>query len=579
MRAALRAGWWVTLSLLLCAAAARADSVSVEIEGLSGDLLQNARGYLTLAQTGDRSVSVARIRRLFALGPGQIREALQPFGYYQVQVSSRLSHEGDRWTARYRVSPGQPAHVRAVDIRLQGPGAGNARLRAARAAFPLKAGDMLDQRRYHAGKSRILQQAYDQGYLDARYVRARLIVNVPKRAARIELTLDTGPRYRFGKLRLHQSVLTPQLVRAFADFKPGDYYSNSKLLKLYYALDDSEYFSHVRVQPRRKEAHDRRVPVDVYLEARKPQKYTLGLGYGTDTGPRLTLGFENRRLNRYGHRVSTNLTLSPVIKAIQGQYLIPIENPATDNVAMGLGIEQDTPQDRRSLIQTLFVSENRTFGMWQRTYRVSYQRERFSIGGQPEHQSSLVLPELYLIYTRADNPVYTRRGLRATLDIRGATQTLGSDNTFLQIAMTAKAILPAGPRGRLIMRGEGGVSFVQQFSELPLSQRFFAGGDHSVRGYAYQSLGPRDASGAVVGGRNILTSSIEYDHRIVGNWGAAVFYDAGNAFNGTQFNLDKAAGVGLRWNTPVGPLRVDLAHTIGYPSPHYRLQISLGPDL
>ncbi|HYW92338.1 MAG TPA: autotransporter assembly complex family protein [Gammaproteobacteria bacterium] len=579
MRHRIRAGWCIALWLLVAATAARADTVDVKIEGISGDMLQNARGYVSLVQASNGRVSAARIRSLFALGPRQIKQSLQPYGYYQVRVSSRLTHKDRHWTARYEVQPGEPARVGAVDIVLNGAGAQDSHLQAARKAFPLQPGDQLDHRKYQSGKSRLLQRAYDRGYLDAHYTRSRLVVDVPERRARVELTLDTGPRYRFGKLRLHQNVLTPRLVRAFAKFKPGDYYNNSELLNFQYALDDSEYFSHVRVQPRRKEAHDRRVPIDVYLEGRPPQKYTVGLGYGTDTGPRLTLGFENRRINRYGHRASANLLLSPVIKSLQGRYLIPIYNPATDNLAFGFGVERDTPQDRESLIRTLSVSENRTFGMWQRTYKLSYQRENYRLAGGPEQQSTLVLPELYVIYTDADNPIYTRRGVRATLDIRGADRRLGSDNTFLQVDLTTKAIVPVGPRGRLILRGEGGTSYVQQFSNLPLSERFFAGGDRSVRGYGYQSLGPRNASGTVVGGRNIVTGSVEYDHRIIGNWGAAVFYDAGNAFDGTQLNLAKAAGVGLRWNTPVGPLRIDLAHTIGYRSPHYRLHVTLGPDL
>jgi translocation and assembly module TamA len=156
---------------------------------------------------------------------------------------------------------------------------------------------------------------------------------------------------------------------------------------------------------------------------------------------------------------------------------------------------------------------------------------------------------------------------------------LGSDTDLLQTRLQGKFVRPLGQNQRLLLRGDLGLSYVSDFDALPATLRFFAGGDQSVRGYAYNSLGPEDASGEVIGGRHLVVGSIEYERRIKEKWGAAVFYDVGNALNSLGDPLRYSVGIGARWRSPVGPVRVDLGIPITEAEDAVRLHISLGPDL
>jgi len=155
-----------------------------------------------------------------------------------------------------------------------------------------------------------------------------------------------------------------------------------------------------------------------------------------------------------------------------------------------------------------------------------------------------------------------------------------SDISFLQGDLRGKLILPL-LGGRFITRADLGGSIAADFQELPVSQRFFAGGDFSVRGYAYNSLGPTNASGEVVGGKHLIVGSAEYDHYFgqKKRFGVALFIDAGNAFDFSQFDLFTGAGAGVRWRFPFGLLRIDGAQALDDPDHPWRLHISLGPDL
>lgn len=556
-----------------------AAPLSVVIDGVDEPLQSNIRDYLSIARYQGESLTEARARRLHRSAPEEIETALQPFGYYQPGIEATLEFQGERWTARYRVKPGPPLTVTETEITLTGAGRDDATLRQVKEAFPLKAGDRLDHRDYRRGKGQLLSRALERGYLDARYHRARMLVDLDAYQARIELVLDTGPRYRLGEVRLEQNVLRESFLRRFIPFEPGDAYSSQALLTLQYRLDDSGYFQRVEVQPLIEQAKDLTVPVKVTLVPRRPQKATVGVGYGTDTGPRLLLGYQHRLLNRRGHRFDSELRLSAISSTLAAKYQIPIDNPATDRIELSAGIQDQTIDDRDSVSQTLGIARINAFGNWQRSQRLRLLRERFNIEGEATETSVLLMPGLRYVWARGDDPVAPRWGLRWYVDVQGGHESLASDVSFAQIRTEAKGAIGLWPSARLLLRAEGGASAVSDFDELPLSQRFFAGGDFSVRGYAYQSLGPENAEGEVIGGQHLITSSVELEQRIYGNWAAALFYDAGNAFSDDTTSLKQGAGIGLRWRTPVGPLRLDIARTVGEPEPDYRLHLTVGPDL
>ena len=165
------------------------------------------------------------------------------------------------------------------------------------------------------------------------------------------------------------------------------------------------------------------------------------------------------------------------------------------------------------------------------------------------------------------------------MNIRGAVETFLSDISFVQASVNAKFIRSFWENGRILVRGDLGITETSEFDRLPTSLRYFAGGDNSIRGFGYEDLGPRDEDGDVIGGKYLAVASVEYEHRIKEKWSVAGFVDAGNAFNSFSGDIEYGSGFGVRWLSPVGLIRVDLAMGLSEPDHPVRLHIVIGPDL
>ena len=320
------------------------------------------------------------------------------------------------------------------------------------------------------------------------------------------------------------------------------------------------------------------IPIEVRLTPRKRHRYTAGIGYGTDTGVRGRLGWEVRRLNRRGHTLSSELRASEIRQGAHVEYGIPVRNPRTDRLRFTGAVEQEDSATVESDSRSLATHLTRARGRLREDLSLTFLDEDFRLGEQ-KGSTRLLMPGVAWSYIQADDPLVTRHGWRAQLELRGATRELISETRFLQLIAGAKYIFPLGSRGRVLTRGRLGTTWMSEFDELPASVRFFAGGDRSVRGFDYQKLGPSDASGEVIGGKHLLTGSLEYEHRIRGKWRAAVFVDTGNAFDDFGDELETGAGIGVRWESPVGLLRVDIASAVSREDNPLRLHITLGPDL
>ena len=564
--------------LLVSMSPARAVELVVEVDGLSGDLEKNVRATLGILQENAERMSESRLRRLHLQAEADIEQALRPFGYYTPRIDSALTPRQAGWLARYRIDPGEPVRVADVVVRLAGAGQNDPALRKVAESFPLKSGDVADHRRYEEGKTRLRRRALSNGYLDADFDPAELRIDPAAGQAEILLTLNTGQRYRFGPVSLEQDILRPQFLARFIPFAPGDDYEIRKLLDLQYVLDDTEYFSRVEVIPHPEQAVDGAVPIEVALDPNKRHKYTFGIGYGTDTGPRGTLGWDNRRVNSLGHRWRSQLKLAQVDASAQFSYLIPIDNPATDSLDLNGGLRETNVEDRTSRITSIGVARTDRDAPWMRILRINLEHERFQLDGSDEEETILsLLPGANWTYTRADDPLYPRDGLRCSVDFLAG---VSPDATpYGQALMETRWVHPAGSRGRWILRQQSGATVADALSDVPLSKRFFAGGDNSVRGYDYQELGSRNEAGLVQGGRYLVTASAEFEQLLWRQWGAAVFVDAGNAFDDTEMDLKTAAGLGLRWRSPVGPLKLDVAQPLDEPDAGWRLHLSLGSEL
>ena len=567
-------------SLVLCLLplSVHALEVEVRIEGLDRELSANARSFLSIEQERDREgLTPSRLRLLHKKAPDEIRQALQPFGYFSPVIESELQHPDPGYIALYKVDPGPQAVLSEVDFKVEGEGAETFKTNK---QFTLSRGDALDLTEYESQKQALLSQVFDQGFLDAVYTQHEVRVDRDSNSARIILHLDTGRRYRFGEISFQQDVLDPAFLARYLSFGTGDPYSHEKLLDLQGKLIDSEYFSQVEVNSRRDLVEDAQIPVDIQLKPNKKNRYRIGLGFSTDTGPRLTLDWKRRRIGDEGHRMRTEMRLSKPERSLTTEYTIPLERPTVDYVSFGATLDAfdtETSKGNRALLNA-----SHSIGLekgWRRTLSLEYLYEDFEVGAQNDN-ARLLVPGITWSRVKGGGKDYIRRGMRLSLHAEGASDALLSTANYIQLYTSDKYIYAINDDWRLLTRFDLGATWVDDLLKLPPSKRFYAGGDNSVRGFAFEDLGPRDDNNDVVGGRYLAVGSLEVERHLQGKWSAAVFFDAGNAFD-INYPAETAygAGIGLRWRSPVGPIRFDLARGHVMDEQTLRLHIVLGPEL
>lgn len=579
------------MALLTCGEAS-GKPLELEISGVEDELLENVRAFLAVAElegrdvvdsagaeTDEETVAELEVERKHAGAEAEIRDALAPFGYYRATVETRLDEQPDRWLGQYVVDPGPQTRFGEVMIDVVGEGSDLPLLQDVLEGIELAPGDPLVHSRFEQAKATLYDTAYAAGYLSAEWQVSEIRVGRDRQQADASLVLDTGPRFYFGEVEFEQNILDRDLLHRFVRFEPGQPYDTRRLLDLQLALNDSDYFGHVEVVPQRERAgDDRRIPILVTTIPDAPQHYTIGVGFATDTGPRLTVGAVLRRLNRAGHRFRADLRLSAIESAIAARYEIPIENVATDTLAFNATALRETIGDAESDQFLVGVSRNDGWRGFRRQVYLNLQRENFEFDGGERQQSDLLIPGATLSRQRTDDVQYPRRGYNLTVDVRGASESVLSDASFVRLDLDARWVRATGERTRVLLHGGVGALDTSSFVALPPSQRFFTGGDRSVRGYGYQEIGPRNADGAVVGGEYRLLASAELEWLFYRDYGAAIFVDTGDAFRESP-DFKTGAGLGFRWRSPIGMIRLDVAHPFDDPDDDFRIHLTIGPDL
>ncbi len=581
--APLRSPWLLCWLVLWCGAAPAlaAPALQVVVEGARGELRTNVRRHLLIwRERNDSALDERRIRRLHAGAERQIQTALRAYGHFRATVEGELAETPEGWRARYRIEPGPVIPIGAVDLRLLGPGAAEPELVRLIADSGLQAGAPLDQKAYEDFKHRLLRATAALGYADAEFAASRIDVRLDTYRADIELVLATGPLYRFGAFSIRQqggADYDPAFVQRFLTLSPGERYRPQQLVALRTRLLDSQYFSAVELEPRRDQARDRHIPVDILTTADRTSRYRFGIGMTTDTGARIAAR-HHRVVNRSGHRLGLEARIAQQDQSALAEYRIPLADPANEHLAFSAGTATQDTDNRDSRILKLGAARTGLRAGWTETLGLAVEQEDFQVGGE-RGRSLITLPNAHWQRRHADHPLFPRHGWRLDLELLGSTEALGADVHFAQGRLGGKYILALGDAGRLLLRGQAGATLTDTFDQLPASKRFFAGGDQSVRGYQFEELGPRNAENKVEGGRHLLVGSLEVDRRISARWGVAAFVDTGNAVDGFGDPLRTGVGIGIRLRTPVGPVRLDLARGLDDPDADFRIHLSLGPDL
>ena len=305
----------------------------------------------------------------------------------------------------------------------------------------------------------------------------------------------------------------------------------------------------------------------------------MGLGFGTDTGPRASAGIASRRVNKRGHRYRADGRVSTVRSSLQLEYDIPIKDVAKDQWRFYAQVEQGDIGDADATQYSLGAGrEDSWYGVRRRMF-LNVERSNFNFGDESSRSATLVYPGINLSFDRLDNPRFVRRGFSLAATLQGGAEVLASSTDFVSLQLSGRGILPLGKRGRLLVAADAKIVEATDFSALPPSQRFFLGGDRSVRGYAFQTISPENAAGDDIGGPRSLSFSVETDYQLGGGFGIAAFFDAGDVSNGAPTDFRRGVGLGARYASPVGMIRIDFAHPLDDPNSNFRLHLSIGPDL
>lgn len=564
---------------------AAAPPVRVSVSGIEkGEMLDNVYAALKIPEgmVVKGEVNVPWLERFRRQAPEKVQKALEPFGYYSSHITAALENPGPgTYVLNISVERGPAVHVARVLISIHGPGEKERRLTASISSFPLRKGNILRQDIYEEAKGSLKAQAVELGYLDADFPIHIIRLSIAKSEASIELGFETGPQYRFGDITFEGGENYPEkFLRRYLAISKGAVFSYAKISATQLNFINSDRFQNVVISTHKEEARDLMVPVLIHLEPALPKRLRIGAGYGTDTGPRLTLHYTDLNVFHRGHEFDSEVDISQRLLGLAAGYTIPGRKLDTSTGVQFKLLREDVTTYRTNLI-SLELDKVRSFGRGMvGTAFLRFQREYSNIGTEKVN-ARLIMPGFRFVQQKYDNLVRPKKGFRYGMEIIGTDHFLGSNTGFLQLVGEGHLLIPLPWRLSVLSRLNGGVTLERGgFNNLPATLRFFAGGDRSVRGYSYQSLGPKDSAGNVVGGKDLLAGSVELERAILQNWGIAGFYDAGNAFNSlADLTFFQGAGIGIRYYTPVGAIRLDFARQVGVPNPGFRIHFNFGAEL
>lgn len=562
-------------------AAENDQNIVVNITGVDKTIEENIRSSLnTFHEQTDFEDNPSFISQYKQHTRQEVQLALQPYGYYASQVEITLNYVNKQWVAEFTIVLNEPIRITHVHFSLIGAGEQDPAFASLIDRFPLKDGDILNHECYEKGKKELLTPVIEAGYLNAMFIEHRVEVDVEENTAVIYLTLETGTLHHFGTVTYENTVLSPKFLDRYLGFECGDVYSPEKVLSLQSKLSSSDYFSEVNVKPLIDE-NSETVPLTVELKDAKPNQYLLGIGFGTDTGIRGRAGWLRRRVNSLGHQFLAEARLSEIYTKLEADYIIPGKRPETDTIKIRGGYFEDQFNDQPSRIHEATIMEDRQLGKWQRKISFGFVEEAYPAFVTYETiRSQYILPSITFTQIIRDNPAAPKRGRRIDFNLRGST--LLDDINFIQADLQAKWLHPVSETVKILTRLELGATAPNNVEKVPLSQRFYTGGDTTLRGYAYRSLPlliDKNGNFHPAGGSYIAVGSFEVVKTIKKPFGISAFIDAGNAFREDANIIAAGPGVGIEWQTPFGPLKVAVAKPLTANMPPCRFHVIFGPEI
>ncbi|MGW8313709.1 MAG: autotransporter assembly complex protein TamA [Desulfuromonadales bacterium] len=563
-------------------------SVQLDISGVKDVRLDNVKAALALPPGIVRNGKVEErwLERFAGKVPKLVSDALQPFGLYQSETTVTIEQpDALSYRVVVKIDPGPQTIVQELTIKLTGEGSQEKSLRQLVRDFPLKKGDPLDHQLYEQGKLALRLETSNLGYLEGSFTTHVIRIDQEEDTADIELVLDTGPLFYFGETSFEDQSesYTEEFLRRFLSYEEGDIFSHKELHRSRLNLYAADRFDDVQMVPMMDEVVDRHVPVKVKLVPGKRRRLRPGIGYGTDTGARISLRYKNMHSGENPSAHLFDLILAERAQTFETTYTIPQAGSVDNNLIGTLGLRQEDLDTYTTRMFYLEAEQTHGLGVDKvGSYFLRYLYEDSNVGNEGDNVTKLIIPGVRYFQRYYDDPLNPKKGYQFRVELRGSFDLLLSDLTIGQVITAGSLMLPITRHLTLHPRVEAATTIKDnEFSQVPPSMRFFVGGDNSVRGYAYKSRGPKNSEGDVIGGEALLVGSLEAEYSLNDKWGLAVFYDAGSAFNlSEKMEFIQGAGVGVRRYTQVGPIKFDLATPVKDGNNHgFRIHFSVGFDI
>lgn len=513
-----------------------------------------------------------------------VDKGLRALGYYNTQYHFELvPRAGKKSLLKLNVIlDDEKVKLDEVDIQIQGQAKEDSEFVKLEQHAPKK-GAALSHEAYDSFKSNIENLAFRKGYFDGHWIYHRLEVYPQDHQADWRLGYDSGDRYHYGEIRFTDNQIRDDYLRNILKVKSGDPYDTNDLSTMTSDYSSSNWFSSVLVEPTIHE-ENKTVDLNVLFYPKKKNSMEIGLGFETDVGPRLQFNWKKPWINSRGHSLESKTYISQPEQRFELGYNIPLRSdPLHYYYQISGGIEREDDKDTKTTAANLGFQRfwTRETG-WSFSLGIKARYDSFTQGND-SFKTLLIYPTASLNRTRSDGNRFPLWGDSQKLTVNWGTKALASDVNFYSYKASTAWVRTYAKNHRFYLRGEVGYIHSNDFHRIPPALRYFAGGDMSVRGFGYKDITPKDPrNGKKIGGTHLATGTLEYQYQVIPNWWAAIFYDTGLAANNfKRSNLHSGAGVGVRWASPIGAVKFDLASPVKSPNNESGLNfyIGLGSEL
>ena len=562
-----------------------AQEIKLDIIGTNKLQTQQIKDYL-----GDPPENNAQQSSYIFSAEKNTLEALQTIGFYNARVKSNLNKQED-WKLEINVEVNEPTIITSAILNIKGDAKNSDEFIKLKKELKKLENKNLNHADYEFYKNKILTLGLIQGFLDGKLTKSQIIINKHINQAEIIFEYNSQEKYKFKNITFKGSNLKPKLLNNFATFTTGTAYNAKKISDLHKNLVTSGYFSSINILTQIAKAKNKQIPILVNLKPAPSHKMKIGAGYATDTKIRTSLSWSTPQINKYGHSQETRIEYSKINPYLRTRYNIPINNDIRDILQIGIDIEDDKYASFNSEIYAMQIGKIKKEENLSRHIELKLHTERWKALGNNFHATYL-LPSLTYSRTKyRDDSIDPVSGFKQLYKLTLASKYLGSDQNLIKAEAKYIFVHRFMDNHRFVAKADFGASYFKQnkIDGIPPSLRFYAGGDQSLRGFGYQSLGPsvyytdenNKKHKLTIGGRFLGVTNFEYQYYWNKNWRSSLFTDIGNAFDNLNdsLNLAHSIGTGIHWLSPVGPIKFDLGYGISEKEPPWQLHVSMGAEL